>query len=266
MALKIIVTAKQVIDPEIPKSAFKIDATSKRVVVPPSFPPVVNGFDEHAVEAALRIKDTQEAKVTVVAVGKNFSIDVMRKLLAMGADEIVLVQDPAIDDTIDSRVTAQILSAAINKIGAFDLILCGRQASDWDNAQVPLVLTEALGISCVTIAKKVEVDNGVVKVERIIPEGHEVVEAPLPVLVTVSNELGLPRYPTMRAIMAANRKRPALWKLADIGIEPAMLQPRLQLVDLFVPVQEQACEFIDGSDEREIADKLFRKLRDARLI
>ncbi len=266
MALKIIVTAKQVIDPEIPKSAFKIDATSKRVVVPPSFPPVVNGFDEHAVEAALRIKDTQEAKVTVVAVGKNFSIDVMRKLLAMGADEMVLVQDPAIDDTIDSRVTAQVLSAAINKIGAFDLILCGRQASDWDNAQVPLVLTEALGISCVTIAKKVEVDNGVVKVERIIPEGHEVVEAPLPALVTVSNELGLPRYPAMRAIMAANRKRPTLWKLADIGIEPAMLQPRLQLVDLFVPVQEQACEFIDGGDEREIADKLFRKLRDARLI
>ena len=99
MPLQIIVTAKQVIDPEIPKSAFKIDAASKRVSVPASFPPVVNGFDEHAVEAALRIKDTQEAKVTVVAVGKTFSIDVMRKLLAMGADELVLVQDPAIDDS-----------------------------------------------------------------------------------------------------------------------------------------------------------------------
>jgi len=84
MPLQIIVTAKQVIDPEIPKSAFKIDATNKRVAVPSSFPPVVNGFDEHAVEAALRIKDTQEAKVTVLAVGKTFSIDVMRKLLAWG--------------------------------------------------------------------------------------------------------------------------------------------------------------------------------------
>jgi electron transfer flavoprotein beta subunit len=266
MALNIIVTAKQVIDPEIPKVAFKIDPTSKRVVVPASFPPVVNGFDEHAVEAALRIKDTQEAKVTVAAVGRNFSIDVMRKLLAMGADEMVLVQDPAIDDSIDSRVTARVLGAAINKIGAFDLILCGRQASDWDNAQVPLILTEELGIPCLTIAKKVEVSDGVVKVERVIPEGYEVVEAPLPALVTVSNELGLPRYPTMRAIMAANRKRPAIWKLADLGIEPAMLQPRLQLVDLFAPVQEQACEFIDGSDEREIADRLLQKLRDARLI
>jgi electron transfer flavoprotein beta subunit len=266
MALKIIVTAKQVIDPEIPKSAFKIDATSKRVTVPASFPPVVNGFDEHAVEAALRIKDAQEAKVTVLALGKHFSIDVMRKLLAMGADEMILVQDPAIEDTIDSRVTAQLLSAAIRKIGAFDLILCGRQASDWDNAQVPLILTEELGVPCVTIAKKIDVSNGMVRVERVIPEGLEVVEVALPALVTVSNELGLPRYPTMRAIMAANRKRPSMWKLADLGVDPAMLQPHLQLVDLFVPVHDQACEFIDGSDEREVAHKLFQKLRDARLI
>jgi electron transfer flavoprotein beta subunit len=266
MALQIIVTAKQVIDPEVPKSAFKIDATNRRVVIPLSFPPVVNGFDEHAVEAALRIKDAQEAKVTVLAAGKTFSIDIMRKLLAMGADELVLVQDPAIDDTIDSRVTVQVLSAAIKKLGAFDLILCGRQASDWDNAQVPLMLTEELAVPCITIAKRIEVSDGRVKVERVIPDGYEVVEAPLPALVTVSNELGLPRYPTMRAIMAANRKRPAIWKLSDIGLDPATLQPRLQLVDLFVPVQDQACEFIDGSDKREIAHRLFQKLRDGRLI
>jgi electron transfer flavoprotein beta subunit len=266
MSLQIIVTAKQVIDPEIPKSAFKIDPSSKRVVVPSSFPPVVNGFDEHAVEAALRIKDTQEAKVTVLGVGKSFSIDVMRKLLAMGADELVLVQDAAIDDTIDSRITARLLSAAIKKIGAFDLILCGRQASDWDNAQVPLILTEELRIPCVTIARKIEVGNGTVRVERVIPEGHEVVEASLPALVTISNELGLPRYPTMRAIMAANRKRPAIWKLSDLSLDPSNLQPSLQLVDLFVPVQGRLCEFIDGGDEGEIAHKLFQKLREARLI
>jgi electron transfer flavoprotein beta subunit len=266
MPLHVIVTAKQVIDPEIPKSAFKIDPTSKRVTVPASFPPVVNGFDEHAVEAALRIKDTQEAKVTVLGVGKTFSIDVMRKLLAMGADELVLIQDPAIDDAIDSRVTAQLLGAAIKKIGAFDLVLCGRQASDWDNAQVPLILTEDLGLPCITIARKIEVSDGTVRVERVIPDGYEVVEAPLPALVTVSNELGLPRYPTMRAIMAANRKRPALWKLSDLGVDPTSLRSSLQLVDLFVPVQDQVCEFIDGGDELEIAHTLLRKLRESRLM
>jgi electron transfer flavoprotein beta subunit len=266
MALHIIVTAKQVIDPEIPKSAFSIDAANKRVSVPSSFPPVVNGFDENAVEAALRIKDAQEAKVTVLGVGKAFSLDVMRKLLAMGADDLILVQDPAIEETMDSRVTTALLSAAIRKIGVFDLILCGRQASDWDNAQVPLMLTEELGVPCITIAKKVEVGDGVVRAERVTPDGLEIVEAPLPVLVTVSNELGLPRYPTMRAIMAANRKRPSLWKLADLGVAPEVLQPHLQLVELYVPVQEQTCEFIDGDDERDVAHKLFQKLREARLL
>lgn len=266
MALQIIVTAKQVIDPEIPKSAFKIDPASKRVVVPPSFPPVINGFDEHAAEAALRIKDGQEAKVTVVAVQKTFALEIMRKLLAMGADELILLQDAAIEDSIDSSITARLLAAAIKKIGPFDLILCGRQASDWDNAQVPLLLTEGLGIPCITLAKKIDIQDGTVRVERVTQEGQEVVEAPLPALVTVSNELGQPRYPTMRAIMAANRKRPSMWKLSDLGVDVADLQPSLQLVDLFVPVNDQQCEFIEGGDEREIAQRLFQKLREARLI
>ena len=266
MALQIIVTAKQVIDPEIPKSAFKIDPVSKRVVVPPSFPPVVNGFDEHAVEAALRIKDAQEAKVTVVAAQKTFALEIMRKLLAMGADELVLLQDPAIEESIDSGITARLLVAAIKKIGPFDLILCGRQASDWDNAQVPLLLSEGLGVPCITLAKSIGVYDGAVRVERVIPEGQEVVEAPLPALVTVSNELGQPRYPTMRAIMAANRKRPIMWKLADVGLDAADLQPSLQLLELFVPVSDQQCEFIEGGDEREMAQRLFQKLREARLI
>jgi electron transfer flavoprotein beta subunit len=127
-------------------------------------------------------------------------------------------------------------------------------------------LTEALGIPCVTLAKNIDVRDGIVRVERVIPEGQEVVEAPLPALVTVSNELGLPRYPTMRAIMAANRKRPMLWKLSDLGSDVADQQPGLQLVDLFVPVSDQQCEFIEGGDEREMAQHLFQKLREARLI
>lgn len=266
MPLKIIVTAKQVIDPEIPRSAFKIDPTQKRVVVPSNFPPVVNGFDEHALEAALRIKDTQEARVTVLAVGHNFSINVMRKVLAMGADELVLVQDALCEDTIDSGVTARVLAAAVNKSGAFDLILCGRQASDWDNAQVPLLLTEELGIPCVNIAKKIEVRDGKVLVERVVPDGHEVVETPLPALVTVSNELGLPRYPTLRATMAANRMRPTIWKLSDLALEASQLQPGLELVQLFIPTNERQCEFVEGKDEEEVARALALKLREAKLI
>ena len=200
MPAKIAVLAKQVIDPEMPMAAFQIDANSKRVVTPPNIPPVVNGFDENAVEAALQIKDSQDASVTVISAGSSFALDVMKKPLSMGADELVLLQDDAFENTIDSFQTAQLLAAAIRKLGGFDLVICGRQASDWDNAQVPLGVAELLGLTCVALGKKVDLKDDTVMVERLIPDGYEVVEASLPALVTVSNELGQPRYPTLRGI------------------------------------------------------------------
>ena len=142
MALHIIVTAKQVSDPEMPISAYSIDAAGPRVVTPATFQPVINGFDENALEAALRLKDSHGATITVVSVGGQFALDIMKKALGMGADNLILCQDPLFAHLSDSFVTAQVLSAAIRKIGSFDLILCGRQASDWDNAQVPLMLAE----------------------------------------------------------------------------------------------------------------------------
>lgn len=266
MALQIIVTAKQVIDPEMPLSAFRIDASARRVVTPATFAPVVNGFDEHALEAALRLKDSQGASITVVSVGTQFALDIMKKPLAMGADNLVLCQDPLFANLPDSFVTAQVLGAAIRKIGAFDLILCGRQASDWDNAQVPLMLAELLDIPCLSLAQKVAVANGKVVVEQIVADGYVVAEAALPALVTVSNELGAPRYPTMRTIMAANRKRPTLWKATDLALDEALLAPRLAVVDLAFPERTQQCEIITGADAAEAARNLALKLREAKLI
>ena len=266
MPIKIGVLAKQVIDPEMPMAAFQIDATAKRVVTPANIPPVVNGFDENAVEAALQIKDGQEATITVISVGTSFTLDVMKKPLSMGADELVLLQDDSFQNTVDSFFTAQLLAAAIRKLGGFDLIICGRQASDWDNAQVPLGVAEILGLACVTLGKKVEVKDNKAVVERLIPDGFELVEAPLPALVTVSNELGQPRYPTLRGIMAATRKRPTIWTAADLGVDAGQLEPRITLHDLFVPQRNQECEIIEGDDEADTARKLALKLREARLI
>ena len=266
MALEIVVLAKQVIDPDMPVSAFHVDRDNRRVVSPPNIPPVVNGFDENAVEAALRIKDSQGARITVISVGKAFSMDVMKKPLSMGADELVLLQDDAFADGVDSTFTARVLAAAIMKLERYDLIISGRQASDWDNAQVPLGVAELLNLPCVTIGKKVEVGDGKVTVERIVPDGYEVVEAPLPALVTVSNELGQPRYPTLRGIMAATRRKPTIWSPQDLGIDPSELVPRLELVDLFVPVTEKICEFIEGGDDQEAGRNLAIRLREAKLI
>jgi electron transfer flavoprotein beta subunit len=266
MPIKIGVLAKQVIDPEMPMAAFQIDATAKRVVTPANIPPVVNGFDENAVEAALQIKDGQEATITVISVGTSFALDVMKKPLSMGADELVLLQDDSFQNTVDSFFTAQLLAAAIRKLGGFDLVICGRQASDWDNAQVPLGVAEILGLACVTLGKKVEVKDNKAVVERLIPDGYELVEAPLPALVTVSNELGQPRYPTLRGIMAATRKRPTIWTTADLEVDAGQLEPRITLHDLFVPQRNQECEIIEGDDEADTARKLALKLREARLI
>lgn len=266
MAIRIIVLAKQVIDPEMPPASFKVDRQNRRVVTPESISPVVNGFDENAVEAALRIKDSQDAVVTVLSMGRSFVDKVMKKPLAMGADNLVLLQDEAFPNTPDSSVVAKILTAGIKKLDGFDLVIAGRQASDWDNAQVPLAVAELLDLPCITIGTKVEVSNGAVTVERITPDGSEVVEASLPAMVTVTNELGQPRYPNLRAIMAADRKKATLWSANDLDINVSELQQQLEVVDLFVPVTEKECVFIRGEDEADSGRLLALKLREDKLI
>jgi electron transfer flavoprotein beta subunit len=232
---------------------------------PPNVPPVVNGFDENAVEAALRIKDALGAKVTVISLGKSFALDIMKKPLSMGCDEMVLLKDDAFEG-VDAFGTAQALVAAIKKVGQFDLVLCGRQASDYDQATVPLGIAELLNIPCITIAQRVEVREGVVIVERTAPDGHETFEAPLPAVVTVSNELGQPRYPTLRGIMAASRKQPVVWTLADLGLGATALASKVELLELFQPSQSKECAFIEGDSDEEKGRQLALKLREAKLI
>ena len=266
MLLNILVLAKQVIDPEMPRSAFQVDRPNRQVVTPATIPPVVNGFDENAVEAALRIKDSQEAAITVLSMGQSFALDVMKKPLSMGADTLVLLQDPAFDNSVDSFTVARVLTAAIRKLGNFDLIIAGRQASDWDNAQVPLAVAEMLDLPSITTAKKVEVGEGLVNVERQTPEGTDIMEAPLPALVTVSNELGQPRYPTLRGIMSATRKQPVIWSAHDLEMNDGELQRQVETVDLYIPVIDAGCELIQGEDDADSGRLLALKLREAKLV
>jgi electron transfer flavoprotein beta subunit len=267
--LRIVVCVKQVPDPDAPASTFRVDESSMRVIPPAGIPPVVNGFDLHATEAALRIKDARagDAEITVLSVGHSFVIEVIKKPLSMGADSLVLVDDPAAAN-FDATATVVVLAAAIRKAGGFDLVLCGRQASDWDNAHVPLGLAESLGVPCVTLARRIDApkDGGRARIERSLSDGYQVVETPLPVLVTVSNELGEPRYPTLRGIMAASRKQPVRWGLADIGLGATVLEPALQLERLFVPGRRLEAEIVKGEDEADAGRRLAMRLREAKLI
>jgi electron transfer flavoprotein beta subunit len=263
-----IVCCKQVIDPEAPPATFKVDTATNKVVPPQGVPPVISPFDEQAVEAALRIKDAKGGKITAISLGVNLLRDVVKKPLSMGADELILLEDAAFAEG-DSWSTAYALAMAIKKIGKFDLIFCGRQASDWDAGQVGSAIAEILGLPSVTIAKKVEVADGKVKVERVTADGYEVVEVTLPALITVSNELGTARYPTIKGIMAAKRKEPTVWKPADIGLDPATIGAagrRIKLVKLFQPVREGKCEVITADTPEEAAIKLAMRLREVKAL
>jgi len=272
LTLRIAVCAKQVPDPEAPPSAFQVDEEAMRVLPTAGSPPVINGFDMQAVEAALRIRDSArdgEVETTVLSAGTDFSMDAMKKALAVGADRLVLVDDPAAKD-LDGPATTRVLVAALENTGPFDLVLCGRQASDWDRAYVPLAIAESLEVSCVSFARSVEwrnePDRDWIRVERALVDGYQVVEAPLPAVVSVSNELGEPRFPTLRGIMAAAKKVPATLSLADIGVAPEDLSPGLVLRRLYVPEGERRCEVVEGEDEADAGRKLALKLREAELI
>lgn len=264
MGTSMIVCAKQVLDPETPSSIFKIDRQTKRALPPLGADPVVNGFDEIAVEAALRMKESVGGTITVVSMGAGFVMDVIKKPLSMGADALILLQDDAFE-TADSFTTATVLAAAIRKIGTFDLILCGRQASDWDSAQVPLGLAELLDLPCLSFAKGVEVRDRSVRVQRVTPDGREVLEAALPAVVTVSNELGEPRTPSIKGVMAATRMEPTVWSRNDLGVDLSGLA-KLEVKDLFIPVRENRCEVIEGEDDADAGRKLALKLREAKII
>lgn len=266
--MNIIVCVKQVTDPEAPPSSFKIDAAANKVVPPADIPPVLDPYSEYAVEAALRLKEANGGTVTAISLGTGFLKDVIMKPLAMGADELVLLDDETFADG-DSWSTANALAAAIKKIGDYDLILCGRQSADWDAGQIGCGIAELIGLPVITLARRIDIADGKARVERVTPNGYEVVETPLPVVITVSNEIGEPRYPTIRGIMASKKKEPTVWKLTDIGLEPSQVGVagrRCRIVKLFQPQREGICKMIAGDTPEEAAVNLANRLRQEKLL
>ncbi len=266
--MNMIVCVKQVIDPEAPPASFKIDTAGNKVVSPPGVSPVLSPFDENAVEAALQIKDVQGGKITIISLGTNLLREVVKKPLSMGADELILLEDEAFIGG-DSWSTAYALAMAIKKVGSYDIVFCGRQAADWDAGQVGSGIAEILGLPSVTVARKVEVTDGKARVERVTADGYEIIEVSLPALITVSNELGEARYPTIRGIMAAKKIVPVVWKPADIGVEPAQVGAagrRVKLLKLFQPVHEGKCDLVAGESPEEAGVNLALKLREAKIL
>jgi electron transfer flavoprotein beta subunit len=262
--MDIVVTVKQVPDPDIPPTHFKVDETAKKVIPPAGVSPVMNGYDAHALESALRLKEQLGGKVTVISLGGDSARDTLKRAIAMGADAAVHVNDASLNEA-DSATTAQALGAAIKKLDHFDLVLSGRQASDTDGGQVHLGIARALGIPAVSPIQKLEDASAEsLTVERIVDDGYQRLRVPLPALLGVSSELNEPRYPPLKGIMAAGRAQIPVWTAADLGL--TAVTPRVQLRRLYVETREAQVELIEADSLAEAGTRLADKLREARLV
>ncbi|MBI4236479.1 MAG: electron transfer flavoprotein subunit beta/FixA family protein [Chloroflexi bacterium] len=267
--MHIIVTVKQVPDPAAPQSSFSVDRAARKVVVAPSVPAAVSDMDAFAAEAALRVKDAVSGStVSVLSLGPSHVLDVVKRPLAMGADSLYLVQDADLASG-DAVATSRALAAAIKKIGPFDLIFSGRQSADLDQGIIASGIAAILGVPCLTNAVRVEVRDGWVQIDRRVDDGLDTLEARLPALVTVSNELGEPRYATMRGIMQARRVQPTVWSKKDLDVDGSQVGAAGSLtstVDLFQPEKVSRVELIEGENLADAGRKLAQRLRTERLI
>lgn len=259
--MRIIVCVKEVLDPNAVNNLalagkLKIGADG-RTIEAAAVPRLINGFDEQGLEVALRIRDAGVAcTIVAVSIGSDQQA-ILRQCAALGADEVVAI-DPA-GQVLDGEAVASVLAAFVKSKGGADLVLCGRQASDDDQGVVPVLLAEKLGLPAVLFARAVEVSGQSVSVTRVTTDGDEVVQGPLPALVTVSNEVGVPRFPSAKAKMAARKVTPAAVGFADLGLSAADLAPSVELVRQQVPVVSGNCRFLQGSaaeTARELIDLL----------
>ncbi|MFC1920884.1 electron transfer flavoprotein subunit beta/FixA family protein [Chloroflexota bacterium] len=229
---------------------------------------IINPFDSYALEEAVRLKERYGGKVTVISMGPPQAEDVLREAISCGADEAILVGDAAFAGS-DTLATSYTLSRTIAKISEFDLIICGRQTIDGDTAQVGPGISESLKLPFVSYVSKVEeIENGMMHVERLIEEGHELIEAPLPCVITVTKEINVPRLPSLRGIMKSKSAVIQSWGADDLEVDYNRVGRNgspTTVIKIFFPQRTTKAEILDGSPEDQV-DKLVGKLKDAKLV
>ena len=255
--MKIIVCIKQVPN----TTEIKIDPvtnTLKRDGVPS----IINPDDKAAIEAALQLKESCGATVTVLTMGPPQAEKALREALAMGADEAFLLTDRAFGGS-DTLATSTIIAAAIQKLGC-DLVLCGRQAIDGDTAQTGPGIANQLNIPQITFCSHVDANGNQVVVKKLIDGGKQVLEADMPVLVTMTMPVDYaPKYPSFMAAHKAQEKPVHTWTAADIGADPSKLGLNgspTRVDRIFPPPARPKGEMFAGSPA-ELASKLVEILK-----
>jgi electron transfer flavoprotein beta subunit len=229
---------------------------------------IINPFDMYAIEAGVRLKEKMGGRVIVITMGPPQAEAALREAISMGADDAVLVSDRAFAGS-DTWATSYTLSCAIKKaakeFGGYDVIICGKQASDGDTAQVGPGISTHLDIPQVTYVKKIEeVKDNAVKVERMTEEGYDVISAPLPVLFTVVKEINEPRIPSLKGMMRAKSAKIIVWTSKDIDADPKDLGlsgSPTNVVKIFTPPHRTGGQMITG-DTSEVTTKLVGLLKE----
>lgn len=261
--MNILVCLKQIPDPEIPARDFRIDQ-EKREAERGAANLVTNIFCENALETALQFRERiGDARIAVLSYGPTTAEDSLRKALAMKADAAALVVNDG-NQNPDPLTTARVLAAAIRKLGTFDLIMVGREAGDWGAGQTSGLLAEELGLPSVSFVDRIESSGRKLQVKRQTDTGWEVLEAELPVVVSVTNdEYNVPRIPKVRDVMMSFRQPLTLWTLDDLDIaadEARAGNTYYEVVDLSIPREETRCEFVTGDTLDERVETLAKRI------
>jgi electron transfer flavoprotein beta subunit len=244
----------------VPEGAARIDPGSKRL--DRSGEGALNRFDANAIEEALRLKGESDTEVVVVSLGPEKAVDSLRKALAMGADRAVLVSDEAAAGS-DLVATSRVLAAALEREGG-ELVLFGQQASDADGAVLWAAVAERLKRPVVSQAMELSLGDGSLRVRRQTEFGYDVIEAPLPAVVAVSDAINEPRYPSLKGIMGAKRKPQEVLSLSELGLDPGTAGEagsRTSVLALGDPPARGGARKIedDGSGAEAIVDFLAEK-------
>lgn len=267
--MEILVCVKQVPD----TAEVKIDP-EKHTVIRAGVPNIFNPFDQNALEAALQLKDSQGARVTLLSMGPPQAEEVLREGLAMGADDAYLLTDRKVGGS-DTLATGYCLAQAVKKVAElqgieqFDIVLCGKQAIDGDTAQVgPQIATE-LGIPQITYAAEINVDGTTVRVKQQNEEGYIVTEAQFPVLITAVKELNEPRFPTIRGTMKAKKREIPHLSADDIKVDETKIGLKgspTMVRKIFTPPQRTQGLVIKEEDPNAAVSVLMEKLTAQKII
>jgi len=262
--VQIVVLTKPVPDPASGQERLGPDGRVERAAAPS----VINGNDEYALEAALKLTEAragEEHEITLVAMSPESGRDAIRKGLAMGAHRAIQVVDPSLAGS-DWLATVRVLEAVLRTL-EYDLVLAGADTSDGGAGVVGAGIAARLGIPYLSYASTIEPGDGRVRVNRLTATGHDVLEAPTPALISCTQALGAPRYPSLKGIMAARSKEIAVRSLADLGIDPGSVGAEAagtRVVDVRPPDERGTTRVIRDAPD-EAARQLVAFLAERRL-